>query len=340
MELELTTVAERRKYYSEYFRVEHLLEMIGLSDFQNREFGFILENEQFVRNISFRSPSDLVDFLAEKAVKGAYVGGVYNIPPTRENTIQRIKWRAREFVFDIDMDEYGPVRTCGCEGAQVCSICWSLMNDAMTFLTETMRDDFGIDSLYWAFSGRRGVHGWMPSTVLSKLTQEQRTGIIGYLSMIHDETRTQSVDDLPKYATTLRDRIFRLLAKSFYKHSNVKFLRDLGFTKREAETAIRRATFDLEDLDNIFNEVTPNKIRDKVIPEMIKYRYPRIDKKVTMDTRRVLRIPGSIHNKSQYLCHFIENPESFILDQAVTVQDVLEETVNVRKIAPFNAIQT
>ncbi len=333
------TIEERMRYYGEYFPVESLLSVIGLSDFNRREFGFILDSGQFVRNLSFSSPTKLVEFMANAGPKGAYVGAVYSRPPSRESPIQRIEWKSRELVFDIDMDEYGPIRICGCEGPQVCPICWSLMNTAMIFLTDTMVEDFGVETLYWTFSGRRGVHGWMTSRSLAELNQEQRSGIIGYLSMIHDEKRTQSVDKLPKHAVTLRDRIFRLLARPFFANSTVDQLKEFGFTRKKATEAIRKANFDLQDHEQMFKTVTPDDIQERVGTEMIRHRYPRIDKKVTMDTRRVLRIPGSIHGSTDNICHFIDDMERFTLQQAVSVREVLEETADVKKLLPVNSAQ-
>ena len=40
------------EYYDKKFPIESFLSYLGLSDFQNREFGFVI-NERFTRNISF-----------------------------------------------------------------------------------------------------------------------------------------------------------------------------------------------------------------------------------------------------------------------------------------------
>ena len=165
------------KYYEEKFPMDYFMSFIGLSNFQNREFGFVVGEDRFVRNISFPNTGKLKEFIVQNSVKHAYVGAVYDIPPSKNNPIQKIKWHSREFIYDIDIDEYDLVRTCGCHGDVYCKDCWSLVQEAAIFIDKTMKEDFGFKEVIWFFSGRRGVHGWVMDKITQDFDQAQRVAI-------------------------------------------------------------------------------------------------------------------------------------------------------------------
>ncbi|MHA2357775.1 MAG: DNA primase small subunit domain-containing protein [Candidatus Heimdallarchaeaceae archaeon] len=192
------------KYYEDRFPMDYFMTFIGLSNFPNREFGFVVGDGIFVRNLSFQNTDQFREYMVENSVKHAYVGAVYNTPPSRESPIQKIRWNYREFIFDIDIDEYDLVRTCGCLGDQYCKECWSLVQDAAIFIDKTMKDDFGFKEVIWFFSGRRGVHGWVMDKVTQDFDQAQRVAILNYLTFIHDEKRSQSIEEIPNEAKPLK----------------------------------------------------------------------------------------------------------------------------------------
>ncbi|NHK30464.1 MAG: hypothetical protein FK730_03875, partial [Asgard group archaeon] len=184
-----------QRYYNEVFDPANLISIIGLTTLYKREFAFLLENDNFIRNISFKSSSELTDFMASNRIKKGYVGAVYEVPPSKNNTIQKIKWISREFCFDLDLNDYDLVRICGCQGKeQYCRNCWSLVQDAAAFIDRTLREDFGYKDIEWIFSGRRGFHGWVKDKEAGILNQEHRNSIINYFTLIKDERRTQAVE--------------------------------------------------------------------------------------------------------------------------------------------------
>ena len=183
------------KYYKDVFDPGDLISIIGLSTFYRREFAFLLAGDIFVRNLSFKTTSDLIDYILRNPVMRSYVGAVYETPPSKQNSIQKIKWVSREFCFDLDLNDYDLVRTCGCQGKeQYCPICWSLVQESVAFLDKTLKEDFGFNDIVWVFSGRRGFHAWVRDARAGTLTQEQRNSMVRYLSLIKDETRTQAIE--------------------------------------------------------------------------------------------------------------------------------------------------
>ncbi|WP_287584049.1 DNA primase catalytic subunit PriS [Candidatus Borrarchaeum sp.] len=305
------TKAMLQEYYSDYFDVTPLINIIGLSTFRRREFGFDLGNT-FTRNLSFGTPRKLVDYMGNQGVFQAYVGAVYSESPSKQQSIQRLQWESRELVFDIDLDEFDLVRRCDCKGEKTfCEECWTLAQDAMIFLDATMREDFGIEDLVWIFSGRRGVHCWICDDIAKKLDQRQRSAVINYLTLIKEGEKTPHVDMLPKYAKSLKERIFTLLSRSFFLNTAEAELIKLGFKKGDSKKILKRvlteSQFNYKQFIPTYPSIDPLRLAKAIIIN----RYPRIDRKVTLDTRRLLKIPNSIHGKTGNVCVVINNISNF-----------------------------
>jgi len=221
-----------REYYSEYFKVDSIWEVIQPSNFHSREFGFNRLDIGFTRNKSFEEVSHLKEYLSTFPVGGSYIGSIYEdrlLPKTRHAeaiTIHNSKWLGRELIFDLDLDEYDKVRECDCEGRMSCEICWHLMQDASIIMDETLKDDFGFKNRVWVYTGGRGYHCWVldPDTV--DLSGEQRSAIIGYMQLIHDPKGQQKIDDLGNHATILKERIYRKLAEKFITGASTNILRE------------------------------------------------------------------------------------------------------------------
>ncbi|MCG3216720.1 MAG: DNA primase catalytic subunit PriS [Candidatus Heimdallarchaeota archaeon] len=328
------------EYYEKKFPMKKFMSFIGLSEFKNREFGFVVGNNRFIRNLSFQNTDHLREFMVENSVKDAYVGAVFDQPPSRENPIQKIKWKFRELIFDLDIDEYDAyvdggekgekqyvgVRSCGCRDDEYCDECWSLIQDAAIFIDQTMKEDFGYKNITWIFSGRRGVHGWVREKEPIEFDRNQRRAILDYLTFIHDPTRTQSIEDIPSEAKPLRNRIYSLIAKSYLVRSTAKELNEFGISLNKAREIIKEVKAREEFDHNRYNILIPDnkQVRKKLSSEIIRKRYPRIDRKVTMDTNRVSRMPYSVHGKTGQIAIIIKDLRKFYPVSTPTIWDSLK----------------
>ncbi len=304
-----------RDYYLNDFNLDGLESVIQFIDFENREFGFVTLNGKFYRNMSFENPTALKDYLVERTPLHAYIGAVYEDSPSRENPIHSLEWKGHELVFDIDLDEYDVVRqhVCDCQGAdQVCTRCWQLINLAISIIDETLRFDFGMEKIIWLFSGRRGIHGWVIDPIGFTLNQEQRMSIINYLSVIHGEDDKARVQDRNKFPSDFRKRIEHNVFDYFLKNARHKDLLSLGLNSTRASN-IRGQLQQQDGKIDATLRMSFNKdlARINKYDEILRRWVPRIDHKVSIDLRRLLRMPSSIHGKTGQVARILDPAEIF-----------------------------
>lgn len=89
----------------------------------------------------------------------------------------------RELVFDIDMTDYDPIRTC-CSNADICKRCWAFISAAVHVLDTAVREQFGYQHLLWVYSGRRGIHLWISDKEAMELTDDQRKALVSWMTVI------------------------------------------------------------------------------------------------------------------------------------------------------------
>ena len=305
-----------KAYYSEYFEISSIWTVIKESNFTHREFGFNRLDIGFTRNKSFEHPSHLKEYLSTFPVAGSYIGSLYSdrlLPKDRfaeAITIHNSQWVGRELIYDFDLDEYDKVRQCDCEGRDFCEDCWHLMQEAALIIDETLEIDFGFKERIWLYTGGRGYHCWVLDDNTFDLTQEQRAGIIGYQQLIHDPKGQQKIDSLGEHSDLLKNRIYAKLAPVFIQDMARKILyQEAGFTPATLKKA--RLKLGQNDFISDILEIISPTAETQFLTALIKYHYPRIDHKVTIDTRRLIRMPNSVHTGTMNICRFLDDPVNF-----------------------------
>ncbi len=299
-----------KDYYTSVFDVENLRQVIDFNTFSTREFGFVSLNGKFFRNYSFEEPKELQDFMIDRCPTDAYIGAVYDEPPTRETPIHKLEWMGHELVFDIDLNDYDAVRkyVCDCTGAgKVCIRCWQLINVSIIMIDETLRRDFGMNDIVWLFSGRRGVHAWVLDRVGFNLGRDQRQSIIDYLSVVRGDDETARVQDRTKLKYDFRKRIETTVFEYYLKNIRRKDLIELGLSGGAASSIIKQLKHQEGRVDdNLTRDFNYRLGKINKYDEIIRRWAPRIDHKVSIDLRRLLRMPTSIHGKTGCVARILD----------------------------------
>jgi len=273
------------KFYRNVFSLAQLFRIIDPSTFSHREFGFLL-----VRNgkeIFTRNKSfDVPEHLLHYVrveLPQGIMVGGIYDPPPRGQSITKLKWLGHELIFDLDLTDYDDVRTCGKGKDHVCPKCWPLIRDAALFIDETLREDFGFQKITWVFSGRRGLHAWITDPEVLMLDEEARDAIVEWIA--------------PQGERILRPYYWQERALKIF--SNIKSLESMYSVDIAAKKKIAK------------------------IWEEVRKRLPRIDRQVTIDINRLLRMPGSIHPATGRLVMIVRDLQTFYVDDAPTIYELV-----------------
>ena len=182
-----------REFYTHVFPVDLLYQWLSYGsamNFHNREISYA--SGEFVRRFMTFANADalraeLIRVIPEKIDFGAIFSTRCDKKPlTTLNPVQR------ELIIDIDVTDYDDVRFC-CSQKDICSHCWKFMSLAVHTLSDIIRNELGFKHFFWVYSGRRGIHCWICDVEARKLTDAERSAIVGYLNVYEGAMRTSQI---------------------------------------------------------------------------------------------------------------------------------------------------
>ncbi|XP_013386093.1 LOW QUALITY PROTEIN: DNA primase small subunit-like [Lingula anatina] len=293
--------------------------------FTNREFSFTLKDDVYVRYQSFADQQDMEKEIQKRCPYKIDIGAVFTHRPKDHKTVKAAAFQAqeKELVFDIDMTDYDEVRSC-CSGADICPKCWPLMIIAVKIIDTALREDFGFEHLLWVYSGRRGIHCWVCDEQARKLSQNARTAIAEYLSVVKGgENQTKkctlyddSIHPSVRRAIDIVEDHFDdyAIRKQDFAGSEEKWGKVLALVP---DDAVRSQV--LEDCKEVKAESSRARwailkkrqqdFKDKckkswcVTEEiMLQYCYPRLDVNVSKGINHLLKSPFCVHPKTGRVC--------------------------------------
>ncbi|KAK0486298.1 hypothetical protein IW261DRAFT_1549142 [Armillaria novae-zelandiae] len=287
--------------------------------FTHREFAFTLPGDIYLRYNSVR-PKD-----RRTARQGAFV-------PVQ-----------RELVFDIDMTDYDPVRTC-CSAAAICKRCWGFISAAVQVLDTAIRDQFGYQHLLWVYSGRRGIHLWVSDKEAMELTDDERRAMVNWLTVVQGgkepgkkvNVRVGSRALPPSLQECLQDLavVFTDLIledqdcfateegyEALLKLIPVPDVVDTLRTKWSADPT-RASSDKWSDLKAQIKRSPEKALLTAALEDIIlQYTYPRLDAEVSKHRNHLLKAPFVVHPGTGRVCV----PRKFDPEKVPTVGQLLEE---------------
>ena len=297
---------------------------------EKREFGFFLFNSSSMRrHIQFSNLNMLLKYLTSNGPKHAFYSTAFYENPAASIMAEK-GWLGAELVFDIDADHLDtPCKkehdswtclNCGMTGKGMpplkCPKCGSEKIKAKKWMCEKclgaakeevfkiiedfLIPDFGIskNELSVVFSGHRGYHVHVLSDFVKELNQRARRELVDYLT---------GIGITPKYFGfgRLMNDPYPNIHSPGWKGRIMRYLNHLiedidKFDTRWAQILKKNKEIAL----SIFKSPQPNlgAIRGisehtwQEIAKFVAHHYSaKIDEPVTYDTKRLIRLPGSLH---------------------------------------------
>ncbi|XP_065655655.1 DNA primase small subunit isoform X2 [Hydra vulgaris] len=323
------------------------------SYFENREFSFTLKDDIYIRYLSFADANELEKEMQKKVPYKIDIGAIYNYKPKDNKQLQAGVFKAeeKELVFDIDMTDYDTVRTC-CSGASVCNKCWPLMTVALKILDRALEEDFGFEHRLWVYSGRRGIHCWVADLRARKLSQQGRSAVAEYLSVIKGgdaqakkvHFKGNSLHPSIACAASLIKKYFTenylvdqdILNSVEQQKIMLKLIPDESTRDKVEAVWNHEILSTVEKWKKLENLVLDKSFNNKHTLEeiMFQYVYPRLDINVTKGLNHLLKSPFCVHPKTGKVCVPIDpsTAENFDPSKVPTISQLFEELDEIKKV--------
>jgi DNA primase small subunit len=221
-------------------------------------------------------------------------------------------WQSADLVFDLDADHLPGVDPAETTYAEMLAACKEELLNLLSFVD----DDFAFEETRVVFSGGRGYHVHVRDPDVRELDSEARREIVDYVRAIDLD-----VDGLIETASN-RGTTRRVLRRRGGWGARVhRRLVDLAEALREMDEGDAldrlqeldgigegRATTILGQIRNNFEAIREGNVEaggpgtrilvDALTEEAIEAETAPIDEPVTTDTKRLIRLPGSLHGGS------------------------------------------
>lgn len=301
---------ERKTYYNEEWSIGDVPDYI-LETLPKREFGFDHDGTgPKDRYNKFETPVALAEFLQKRAPYAVYCSvSFYKRPDKREG------WEEAELVFDIDAKEL-TIKSC-CSIGDVCEICLDNAKNVVMEVVRLLKEDLALDHIYVSYSGR-GYHIRVQDKDIMPEGTVTRANIFDY---IRDRLFTPPKELLTppvKISPLTKSIMYSLIGKGT---SERLIINVPGIGEKTADKIFGNSENILADIDNdrlrelkdTFGEkIGEKKKSTQNFLEHVYMGYINLmDAKVTVDTKRILRLPSSLHSKISRKCTHVEDLNNF-----------------------------
>ena len=347
-----------RQFYQRLFPFRPLFQWLNHSptpqpDFQNREFAFVLPGGAYIRYQSFASADLFRKQCVQMTPERFEIGPQYSINPRDRKTLRKasaFRPVMKELVFDIDMTDYDPVRTC-CSGAAICHKCWQFIVMAIKVVDAALREDFGFQHILWVYSGRRGAHAWISDKRAREMDDAKRKALANYLVLVTGSEHGKKMG-IKRPLHPHIDRSLKILNPYFQNEVLAdqdpwasaeraeKLLQSLpdkqltaALQKKWDSTPDRSSNQKWADIDtvaeagNLSKDFSARQLVEAKQDIRLEYTYPRLDAEVSKKLNHLLKSPFVVHPGTGRVCVPIDtrNLEEFDPFTVPTVTQLLQE---------------
>ena len=246
-------------------------------------------------------------FLRTKAPFAAYISVAFYASPRN-----RGGWEKAEYIFDIDAKDL-PIRSCSCDG--VCEICLGEALERVNIMLDTLKGDLGLKNIHLIYSGR-GFHIRILDPVMMEADSDLRGEVLKYVAGA-EVPKSQYPNPSGKpynfehFSIPIAyPAIFTEKVKYNILHMKGDEKLD-GINNRLLKDMVKNRDYLYDDDWGSFKQaIGPRRYKD-MVNAMARVNLATIDAKVTIDLKRILRLPSSLHSKVSMKCVEVKNPETF-----------------------------
>jgi len=289
---------EQQLYYRSEWSPDEVPEFI-VEGIEAREFAFDHDgNGPSDRYNVIPNLDDLGSYLMARAPHSAYCSvAFYHEPQTRGGIFRT------ELAFDIDAKDL-PVRRCDCPPGEVCPVCLEDSKQLAMQYLDALSGDLALKDTHLIYSGR-GYHIRILDPRISLISPSARRRILDYVS--------GGVVPKNLFIEHGYSAIFRRRATWILRRARKETFASLAGTISRRTIKHKEAIIGaLENQDRLtLNRLMGEKRLGTLLGFIATLAVSLTDAKVTMDEKRIIRLPSSLHSKVSMKCMVVEDPANF-----------------------------
>ena len=298
--LRMATREEIRQFYHEEYKTREIPKYIT-KNIHRREFAFDrIGKGPRDRFNQFRELKYLERTIKAKAPYAAYSSvALYNNPTKREG------WDGAEMVFDVDAKDI-PIRTCNCKQGEVCPECLEQAKEIILLIRDNIQE-LGYKNIHYVYSGR-GYHLRIQDPELLQTNSNFRTELVNYVLGAEVPELTGELQHfiIPFGYSKIYTNWFKYTINHLDKNKKYP-----GFSKNLKNDIIKRKELvNKNQWGLVRGEIKPTRY-DKITRSIAGIHKELCDTKVSIDLKRILRLPSTLHYKVSMKCTAIKNIETF-----------------------------
>lgn len=208
-------------------------------------------------------------------------------------------------VFDVDAKDI-PIRTCTCKQGEVCPQCLEQAKEIILKISDNIQK-LGYKDIHYVYSGR-GYHLRIQDLELLHTTSSFRTELVNYCigADIPELNGELQHFIIPFGYSKIYTDWFKYTVKNLEKNRRYN-----GVNKKLKNDIInRKELVNTGQWGLVRGEIKPTRY-DKLVRMIAGINRELCDTKVSIDLKRILRLPSTLHYKVSMKCTAIKDIESF-----------------------------
>jgi DNA primase small subunit len=256
------------------------------------------------RHKAFGSQKELYSYLGAVSPAHVYYSTACYAHPSATR-MQEKKWEGADIIFDLDAD-----KLLADSAPQYALMLIAVKNETAKLL-DFLMNDFSFDHTDFSivFSGGRGYHVHLRAERLATLGSHERREVVNYLTgtglapeyLLKRTNMMPTSDDNSCWEIRIRswiDRYFKRLSELDAETAIIELTSVKAIGKRRAKEIVDEMSQDSTIQPLLQSKLMPLAAWKSLIREAISQIKVTIDVPVTADTKRLIRLPTSLHGGS------------------------------------------